>query len=79
MKEWTSDRGVDVDAGERIFKVKISTGTASIQLQAVDEGFDQVDDGFFSATTSKAIQLASAKYKVVLTGDARFFLEESGS
>ena len=74
MKEWKTGDEFAIGATEQVFKVKIGTGTASIQMQADDEGFDEITDGAFSATGFGVIKLTNSRLKVVLTGDARFFI-----
>ena len=56
------------------FKVKIGTGTASVQWQADTEGFDELVDGAFSATGTGVIDASSGSVQAVLTGDAQFFM-----
>ena len=76
MKEYTSGKPFEIKGTEQGFKVKIGTGTASIQLQAKDEGFDEIENGAFSATGTGILTApsAGATYQVVLTGDAQFFM-----
>jgi hypothetical protein len=74
MKEYTNGEIVNVKSGNQSFKVKIGTGTASIQLQANNEGFDEVTDGNFTATGFGVINPSNCQIKAVLTGDARFFM-----
>lgn len=64
----------DIGASEQFFKVLIGTGTASIQVQALDEGFDESTDGAFSATATGILHVSNCQVQVILTGDARFFM-----
>ena len=74
MKEWKNGETFDIGPTEQVFKVKIGTGTAAIQMQADDEGFDEITDGGFTATGFGVIKLTNSRLKIVLTGDARFFM-----
>ena len=74
MKEYQTDVPFDIGPTEQGYKVKIGTGTASIQLQAKDEGYDEITDGGYSATGFGVLKIPGASYQVVLTGDARFFM-----
>ncbi|MDB4302173.1 hypothetical protein N9924_01260 [bacterium] len=74
MKEYESEVPFDLGPTEQFFKVKIGTGTASVQIQAINEGFDEMEDGAFSSTGFGIIHLGECKGQVVLTGDARFFM-----
>lgn len=56
------------------FKVKIGTGTASIQWQADTEGYDEIEGGAFTTTGSGVIDATSGSIQAVLTGDAEFFM-----
>ena len=57
-----------------IFKAKITTGTASIQAQAVNEGYDTITNGYFTQTIDGELNIKECQLKIVLTGDARFFM-----
>ena len=74
MKEIFTDEPFDIGPTEQQFKVKIGTGTASIQQQATDEGFDEITDGNYTANADGILGVTGSKLKVVLTGDARFFM-----
>lgn len=74
MKEIFTDEPFDIGSTEQQFKVKIGTGTASIQQQATDEGFDEITDGNYTSTAYGILGVTGSKLKVVLTGDARFFM-----
>jgi len=74
MKEWFNGDVFTMGSSEQGFKVKIGTGTASIQMQAKDEGFDEIEDMAFTATGTGVLMLPDSEIKIVLTGDARFFL-----
>ena len=78
MKEYVNNETIYTPPNQRGFKVKIGTGTASIQMQADDEGFDEITDGGFTATGFGTINLPGSTLKIVLTGDARFFMAVSG-
>ena len=45
MKEYFDGKILELGPTEQQFKVKIGTGTASIQQQAKDEGFDEIENG----------------------------------
>ena len=74
MKEHASGVPFDIGATDQGFKVQIGTGTASIQWQATDEGFNEITDGAFTASGEGIISLPSCQLQAVLTGDARFFI-----
>lgn len=74
MKEYKDGAIIPIGPTEQQFKVKIGTGTASIQQQAIDEGFDEIEDGGFTATGSGIMGVTGSDIKIVLTGDARFFM-----
>ena len=74
MKEWKNGEEFDIGSTEQVFKVKIGTGSASIQLQSDDEGFDEITDGGFTATAFGVMTTTNSRIKIVLTGDARFFM-----
>ena len=74
MEEFFNGDEIPMGAADQGFKVKIGTGTASIQLQAQDEGFDEIEDMGFTATGTGLLGFAGGTVKIVLTGDARFFM-----
>jgi hypothetical protein len=74
MKEYFNGDVIPVTLMKPVFKTKITTGTVEIQIQALDEGFDTVENGTFSATATGEIIVKEALIKIVLTGDARFFM-----
>ena len=74
MKEYFTEAPFKIGPTDQLFKVKIGTGTASIQQQMDDEGFDEIADGNFTATGSGVLATTDSEVKVVLTGDARFFM-----
>ena len=73
MKEYITASPKTI-TGVQEFKVKIGTGTASIQYQASAEGFDELTDGAFTASGGGNINYSSGKVQAILTGDARFFM-----
>ena len=74
MKELLNEQVHNVRNGNQSFKVKIGTGTASVQLQASNEGYDEITDGAFTATGFGVVGPGNSQIKAVLTGDARFFI-----
>ena len=74
MKEYFDGKILELGPTEQQFKVKIGTGTASIQQQAKDEGFDEIENGGFTASSSGVLGVTGSEIKIVLTGDARFFM-----
>ena len=74
MKEYKDGKILEVGPTEQQFKIKIGTGTASIQQQVDDEGFDEVEGGGFTANGSGILGVSGSEIKIVLTGDARFFM-----
>jgi len=74
MKEYKNGEPFSIGSTEQGFKIKIGTGTASVQLQAQDEGYDEITDGGFTSTGFGILKTPGASYQVVLTGDARFFM-----
>ncbi len=73
MQKYNTGVEIPITTGQN-FKVKIGTGTASIQYQASTEGFDELEDGSFTASGSGVLDVTSGKIKAVLTGDAQFFM-----
>jgi len=58
-------------------KVVIGTGTAVLQYQVNNEGFNDVPNTSVSASTGVDIALPSCRIKAVLTGDAQVWLVKS--
>jgi len=74
MREIKTEEPFAIGATEQQFKVSIGTGTASIQQQVDDEGFEEVTDGNFTTSANGILGLSGSQFQVVLTGDARFFM-----
>jgi hypothetical protein len=75
MKEYLNDEEVLTGTGDQTYKVHVTAaGTATMQQQASDEGFDNIIDGSFTATADGVVRLGTGKFRVQLTGDARFFM-----
>lgn len=79
MKEYLTGELIPISFSDPTFKVKIGTGTASIQAQVLDEGFDEITGGGFTATGDGVITIKECTLKVVLTGDARFFMSSTSN
>lgn len=79
MKEYYSGDTISITSIQPTFKVKIGTGTATLQAQAKDEGFDTITNGDYSATADGEIKLKEVTLKIVLTGDARFFMSSTSN
>lgn len=75
MKEWFNGDEFNIGPTEQGFKVHIDTGTASIQMQALNEGFDEIEGMGFTSTGTGVLKFTNVDIKVVLTGDARFFMD----
>ena len=74
MKEYFNGKGFGVGAGDQTFKILMTSGSVSMQFQAEDEGFNEVTSGNYTASADGVISLGTGEFKVVLTGDARFFM-----
>ena len=75
MKKYEHEEPVITGTEPQAFKVKVtSSGTATIQFQADNEGFDDYADGSFSATATGVLNCGIGKVRVQLTGDAQFFM-----
>lgn len=75
MKEYSNDEEVLTGTGDQTYKVHVTaTGTATMQQQAKDEGFNNITGGTYSATADGVVRLGTGKFRVQLTGDARFFM-----
>lgn len=79
MKEYLNGDLIQVSTVKPVFKVKITSGTAEIQAQALDEGYDAIENGTFTATATGELTIKEATLKVVLTGDARFFMSSTSN
>ena len=64
-------------AGNQVIKVVSGTGTATVQMQLDDEGFNNISDGFFDADTTVEITLPICDIQVLLTGTAKFYMKSS--
>lgn len=64
--------------GRYSFKAVIGTGTATMQIQLDNEGFNDITDGAFTETSSGSIELSKCDIQVVLTGDAKFYMKIIG-
>lgn len=75
MKKYLHEVSVITGTAPQAFKVKVTTtGTATIQFQAADEGFDNYTDGAYSATATGVLNCGIGEVRVQLTGDAQFFM-----
>ena len=74
MREIFTNEPFNIGPTEQQFKVSIGTGTASIQQQVDDEGFDEITGGNFTASGDGILGISGSQFKVVLSGDARFFM-----
>jgi len=75
MKEFENNEELLTAPGKQAFKVVVTTtGSVTMQFQASDEGFNDIKDGSYSATDDDVVMLGTGLFRVVLTGDARFFM-----
>tara|TARA_R110002051_G_C8544469_1_gene471694 strand:- start:458 stop:703 length:246 start_codon:yes stop_codon:yes gene_type:complete len=79
MKEYFSGDEIKISSIDAVFKVKIVSGTASIQAQVANEGFDEITEGNYTQTADGVITIKECTIKPILTGDARFFMSSTNN
>ena len=74
MKEYFNDEEFGTGPGDQTYKVLVTSGTVTMQQQAIDEGFNDITDGSFSADADGVVRLGTGKFRVQITDTARFFM-----
>lgn len=74
MKEYLTGEDFKVGAGDQTFKVLMTSGSVSMQFQAGSEGYNEITGGSYTTSADGVVTLGTGDFKVVLTGDAQFFM-----
>ena len=79
MKEYFNNDTIEITSVKPTFKTSMTSGSLSLQAQALDEGFHEITGGGFTVTGDGEVTLKEVTLKVVLTGDARFFMSSTSN